>query len=147
MQQNKKNISFKLDKDLHKQIKMKAITEGKNIKEYLLDLAQQDLRDEEVIVGKKLFEQWEIKKFIESFNGQKIINLNMLPCDASMDIRALYPTIEVSEEAIDFKKTDFHINVLFKAIKYIHVDETKEIASVTIYLQNNTFVKFTYKNI
>lgn len=38
-----KNISFKLEDDLHKKIKIKATTEGKTIKDYLIDLAIKDI--------------------------------------------------------------------------------------------------------
>lgn len=38
-----KNISFKLDDELHKKIKIKATTEGKTIKDYLIDLALKDI--------------------------------------------------------------------------------------------------------
>lgn len=38
-----KNISFKLDDDLHKKIKIKATTEGKTIKDYLISLALKDI--------------------------------------------------------------------------------------------------------
>lgn len=39
-----KNISFKVEDELHKDIKIKATEEGKSIKEFILDLIKQELK-------------------------------------------------------------------------------------------------------
>lgn len=38
-----KNISFKIEDELHKEIKIKATKEGKSIKEFILDLIKKEL--------------------------------------------------------------------------------------------------------
>ena len=45
--ENKKNISFKVDSELHKNIKIKATNMGIGIKEYILNLIKKDLESEE----------------------------------------------------------------------------------------------------
>ncbi|BBM55106.1 hypothetical protein JMUB3936_p1040 (plasmid) [Leptotrichia wadei] len=45
--ENKKNISFKVDSELHKNIKLKATNMGIGIKEYILNLIKKDLESEE----------------------------------------------------------------------------------------------------
>lgn len=39
-----KNIFFKVEDELHKDIKIKATEEGKSIKEFILDLIKQELK-------------------------------------------------------------------------------------------------------
>lgn len=39
-----KNISFKVEDELHKDIKIKATEEGKSIKEFILNLIKQELK-------------------------------------------------------------------------------------------------------
>lgn len=60
---DKKNISFKVENDFHKKIKIKAATEDKTIKDYLLGLADKDLNKggEAQQMDKEYLEQ--IKKY------------------------------------------------------------------------------------
>lgn len=39
-----KNISFKVEDEFHKEIKIKATEEGKSIKEFILDLIKKELK-------------------------------------------------------------------------------------------------------
>lgn len=39
-----KNISFKVEDEFHKKIKIKATEEGKSIKEFILDLIRKELK-------------------------------------------------------------------------------------------------------
>lgn len=43
-----KNISFKVEDELHKDIKIKATEEGKSIKEFILNLIKQELKKQEL---------------------------------------------------------------------------------------------------
>ncbi|WP_294065494.1 toxin-antitoxin system HicB family antitoxin [uncultured Fusobacterium sp.] len=42
-----KNISFKVEDEFHKQLKIKATEEGKSIKEYVIELIKKDLEKSE----------------------------------------------------------------------------------------------------
>lgn len=42
-----KNIAFQIDDDMHTKIKIKATTEGKTIKDYILGLVKTDLEKKE----------------------------------------------------------------------------------------------------
>ena len=44
-----KTMTIRLDEELHKRIKLKAVKEGKTVKDYILNLVKQDLGEE----GKK----------------------------------------------------------------------------------------------
>lgn len=44
-----KTMTIRLDEELHKRIKLKAVKEGKTVKDYILNLVKQDLEKE----GKK----------------------------------------------------------------------------------------------
>lgn len=143
----KKNISFKLDEDLHREIKIKATLQGKNLKEYLLDLAKEDLREEKTgKMEKKIFEQWEISKFLEPFDGEKV-TAKITTLDLII-IELKNAVIKADEDSFSFKGKDFIVPViLYKKIKYLGINEENEVASVNAYLRDGTIVNFTYKNI
>lgn len=42
-----KTMTIRLDEELHKRIKLKAVKEGKTVKDYILNLVKQDLEKEE----------------------------------------------------------------------------------------------------
>lgn len=42
-----KTMTIRLDEELHKRIKLKAVKEGKTVKDYILNLVKQDLGEEE----------------------------------------------------------------------------------------------------
>lgn len=42
-----KTMTIRLDEELHKRIKLKAVKEGKTVKDYILNLVKEDLRKEE----------------------------------------------------------------------------------------------------
>lgn len=42
-----KTMTIRLDEELHKRIKLKAVKEGKTVKDYILNLVKKDLGEEE----------------------------------------------------------------------------------------------------
>lgn len=40
-----KNVSFQIDEEFHKQLKIQATKEGKGIKEYIIELVKKDLEE------------------------------------------------------------------------------------------------------
>lgn len=58
----KKNISFKLDNELHKQIKIKATENDKTIKDYLINLAENDIKGIDPEYQKQIENYERIKK-------------------------------------------------------------------------------------
>ena len=80
---------------------------------------------------KKLVEQWEIKKFLEPFEGEKV-SVYVLTI-AGVDFSMSNATVKYTDDIIEFKS--------------LEIDETTEVARVKAKTENGTFVKFTYKNI
>lgn len=58
----KKNISFKLDNELHKKIKIKATENDKTIKDYLINLAKNDIKGIDPEYQKQIENYERIKK-------------------------------------------------------------------------------------
>lgn len=97
------------------------------------------------IEGIKIFDQYEIKKFLEPFNGEhvdlKIRDINLV------DIELKRATIEITPNNLIFEGKDYKLDMFFMAINFLNVDESSRIAFVTIYLKNNTSLTFAYENI
>lgn len=93
---------------------------------------------------KKLFEQWEIKKFLEPFEGEKVSVYVLTIC--GVDFSMSNATVKYTDDIIEFKTKNCTTNMVIQAIKSLEIDETTEVARVKAKTENGTFVKFTYKN-
>lgn len=95
---------------------------------------------------KTLFDQDEIKKFLEPFEGEKVRVEISTPCLEVIHFRKAI--VKINENNFIFKNKNLGVYpMLFKNIRYLDIDESKEYASVTAYLRDNTIIEFTYKNI
>ena len=94
---------------------------------------------------KKLFEQWEIKKFLEPFEGEKV-SVYVLTLNG-LDVELSDATVKYTDDVIKFKNSNCKITIVLKQIKSLEIDETEEIARVKAKIEDGTFVKFTYKNL
>ena len=94
---------------------------------------------------KKLFEQWEIKKFLEPFEGEKVSVYVLTLC--GIDFSMSDATVKYTDDIIEFKTKNCKTNMVLKDIKSLEVDETEDIARVKIKIEDGTFVKLRYKNI
>lgn len=93
----------------------------------------------------KLFEQYEIKKFLEPFEGEKI-SVYVLTLNG-LDVQLSNATVKYTNDIIKFKSNDCEIRIVIKQIISLEVDETTEIARVNVKIEDGSFVKLTYKNI
>ena len=94
---------------------------------------------------KKLFEQWEIKKFLEPFEGEKV-SVYVLTI-SGVDFSMSDATVKYTDDIIEFSTKNCKTNMVIQAIKSLEIDETTEVARVKAKNENGTFVKFTYKNL
>ena len=94
---------------------------------------------------KKLVEQWEIKKFLEPFEGEKV-SVYVLTI-SGVDFSMSNATVKYTDDIIEFKTKNCKTNMVIQAIKSLEIDETTEVARVKAKTENGTFVKCTYKNI
>ncbi|MBU5337491.1 hypothetical protein [Intestinibacter bartlettii] len=90
----------------------------------------------------KLFEQYEIKKFLEPFEGERIKETIV-----NGVVKLNNATIKIGDEVFSFTGNDYNFYILLNLIKYIEIDESEEITSVKMKLDNNLNVLFYYKNI
>ena len=93
----------------------------------------------------KLFEQYEIKKFLEPFEGEKI-SVYVLTLNG-LDVQLSNATVKYTNDIIKFKSNDCEIRIVIKQIISLEVDGTTEIARVNVKIEDGSFVKLTYKNI
>lgn len=93
----------------------------------------------------RLVEQYEIKKFLEPFEGEKVSVYMLTLC--GVDFSMSNATVKYTNDIIKFKTNDCETRVVIKQIKSLEVDETTEIARVKAKINDGTLVKFTYKNI
>ena len=93
----------------------------------------------------KLFEQYEIKNFLEPFEGEKI-SVYVLTLNG-LDVQLSNATVKYTNDIIKFKSNDCEIRIVIKQIISLEVDETTEIARVNVKIEDGSFVKLTYKNI
>ena len=93
----------------------------------------------------KLFEQYEIKKFLEPFEGEKI-SVYVLTLNG-LDVQLSNATVKYTNDIIKFKSNDCEIRIVIKQIISLEVDETTEIARVNVKIEDGSFGKLTYKNI
>lgn len=94
---------------------------------------------------KKLFEQEEIRKFLEPFEGEKV-SVYVLTI-SGVDFSMSNATVKYTDDIIEFKTKNCKTNMVIQAIKSLEIDETTEVARVKAKNENGTFVKFTYKNL
>lgn len=94
---------------------------------------------------KKLFEQWEVKSFLEPFDGQTVPEAVISTSDCKIKLEKA--VIKVGNEVFSFTNKDYNAYTFFNEIKYLEVDETGEVASVSVYLKSNSIICFYYKNI
>lgn len=94
---------------------------------------------------KKLFEQEEIRKFLEPFEGEKVSVYVLTIC--GVDFSMSNATVKYTDDIIEFSTKNCKTNIVIQAIRSLEVDETEEIARVKAKTENGTFVKFTYKNL
>lgn len=88
---------------------------------------------------KKLFEQWEIKKFLEPFEGKKIQEV-IINRAINLTINLKNVTIKIGNEVFSFTGKDYNAYNFFSEIEYLEVDETGEITSVIIRIKNGTII-------
>lgn len=94
---------------------------------------------------KKLFEQWEIENFLESFDLQKV-DLYVSTTDG-VDINLSDATVKYEDYFIKFKKSDCKIRVALRQIESLDVDESTEFAKVKAKLNPAAFFIMRYKNL
>ena len=94
---------------------------------------------------KKLFEQEEIRKFLEPFEGEKVSVYVLTIC--GVDFSMSNATVKYTDDIIEFKTKNCATNMVIQAIKSLEIDETTEVARVKAKTENGTLVKFTYKNL
>ncbi|MFQ7521139.1 MAG: hypothetical protein ACLRMG_15475 [Clostridium sp.] len=94
---------------------------------------------------KKLFEQEEIRKFLEPFEGEKV-SVYVLTI-SGVDFSMSNATVKYTDDIIEFSTKNCKTNMVIQAIKSLEIDETTEVARVKAKNENGTFVKFTYKNL
>lgn len=94
---------------------------------------------------KKLFEQEEIRKFLEPFEGEKV-SVYVLTI-SGVDFSMSDATVKYTDDIIEFSTKNCKTNMVIQAIKSLEIDETTEVARVKAKNENGTFVKFTYKNL
>ena len=94
---------------------------------------------------KKLFEQEEIRKFLEPFEGEKVSVYVLTIC--GVDFSMSNATVKYTDDIIEFSTKNCKTNIVIQAIRSLEVDETEEIARDKAKTENGTFVKFTYKNL
>ena len=87
----------------------------------------------------KLFEQYEIKKFLEPFEGEKI-SVYVLTLNG-LDVQLSNATVKYTNDIIKFKSNDCEIRIVIKQIISLEVDETTEIARVNVKIEDGSFVK------
>lgn len=94
---------------------------------------------------KKLFEQWEIENFLESFDLKKV-DLYVSTTDG-VDIHLSDATVKYEDYFIKFKKNDCKIRVALRQIESLDVDESTEFAKVKAKLNPAAFFIMRYKNL
>lgn len=94
---------------------------------------------------KKLFEQWEIENFLESFDLQKV-DLYVSTTDG-VDIHLSDATVKYEDYFIKFKKSDCKIRVALRQIESLDVDESTKFAKVKAKLNPAAFFIMRYKNL
>ena len=75
---------------------------------------------------KKLVEQWEIKKFLEPFEGEKV-SVYVLTI-SGVDFSMSNATVKYTDDIIEFKTKNCKTNMVIQAIKSLEIDETTEVA-------------------
>lgn len=93
----------------------------------------------------RLVEQYEIKKFLEPFEGEKVSVYVLTLC--GVDFSMSNATVKYADDIIKFKTNDCETRVVIKQIKSLEVDETEDIARVKAKIEDGTFVKLRYKNL
>ena len=94
---------------------------------------------------KKLFEQEEIRKFLEPFEGEKVSVYVLTIC--GVDFSMSDATVKYRDDIIEFSTKNCKTNIVIQAIRSLEIDETSEFGRVKAKTENGTFVKFTYKNL
>lgn len=94
---------------------------------------------------KKLFEQEEIRKFLEPFEGEKVSVYVLTLC--GVDFSMSNATVKYTDDVIEFSTQNCKANMVIQAIRSLEINETTEVARVKAKIEDGTFVKFTYKNI
>lgn len=102
---------------------------------------------------KTLFDQYEIKKILKSFDGEKVKEIDIYTLEM-IHINFKNPIIEINSDETKFrilkyqnKRNDDYIATFsFNSIKGLEIDELKEIDSVKIYFDKGTSVCIYYEN-
>lgn len=93
----------------------------------------------------KLFEQYEIKKFLEPFNDEKV-SVYVLTLNG-LDVELSDATVKYTDDVIKFKNSNCKITIVLKQIVSLEVNETTEIAKVKAKIEDGTVVTMRYKNL